>query len=88
VAKALEAPTIAENLIGPCIKDVVQFILDEKAAKKIDIVPLSNNSLSRIINDISSYVETTVVQVKKWQYYVLQLDESMDVANLATLLVL
>jgi hypothetical protein len=34
VAKALEAHTLAENLIGPCIKYVVQCILGEKAAKR------------------------------------------------------
>jgi F420-dependent methylenetetrahydromethanopterin dehydrogenase len=39
VAKALEAHTIAENMIGPCIKDVVRCVLGEKAEKKIDIVP-------------------------------------------------
>jgi hypothetical protein len=87
VAKALEAHRIAENLIGPSIKDVVQCMLGEKAAKKIDIVPFPNNTLSRRINDISSYVETTVVRVKKSQYYALQLDESTDVANLAVFLV-
>jgi hypothetical protein len=87
VAKALEAHTIAENLIGPCIKDVVQCMLGEKAAKKTDIVPFSNNTLSRRINDISSYVETTVVRVKNSQYYALQVDESTDVANLAILLI-
>jgi hypothetical protein len=30
---------IAEKLIGPSIKDVVQCMLGEKAAKKIDFVP-------------------------------------------------
>jgi cytochrome c551/c552 len=34
VAKALEAHTIAENLIGPSTKDVVQCMLGEKVAKK------------------------------------------------------
>jgi hypothetical protein len=62
VAKVLEAHTIAQNLIGPCIKDVVQCMLGEEVAKKIDIVHFSNNTLSRRINDISGYVETTVVQ--------------------------
>ncbi|KAH1168645.1 hypothetical protein KIL84_013235, partial [Mauremys mutica] len=47
VAKASEAHTIAECLIGPCIKDVVHSLdivycmLREKAAKRIDVVPLS-----------------------------------------------
>jgi hypothetical protein len=62
MAEASETHTIAENLIGPCIKDVVQCMLGEKAAKKIDIVPFPNNTLSRRINAISGYVETTVVQ--------------------------
>jgi hypothetical protein len=88
VAKTLEAHTIAENLIGLSIKDVTQYMLGEKAAKNIGIVPFSNNTLSRRINDISSYVETTVVQrVKKSQYYAVQLAESTDVANLVILLV-
>jgi hypothetical protein len=34
VARASEADTIAENLIGPCLKDV-----GEKAARKFDVVP-------------------------------------------------
>jgi hypothetical protein len=33
VARASEAHTIAENLIRPCLKDVVQYMLGEKSAK-------------------------------------------------------
>jgi hypothetical protein len=62
VEKASEAHTIAENLIGPCIKDVVQCMLGEKAEKKkIDILHFFNNTSSRRINDMSSYADTTVV---------------------------
>ncbi|XP_074980743.1 zinc finger BED domain-containing protein 5-like [Caretta caretta] len=87
VAKASEAHTIAESLIGPCIKDVVHCMLGEKAAKRIDMVPLSNNTLSRRINVMSSNVETTIVhRVKNSPYYAIQLDASTDVANLAILL--
>jgi hypothetical protein len=52
VTKALEAHTIAENLTGPSIKDVVQCMLDENVAKKTDILHFSNNTLSRRINEI------------------------------------
>uniref|UniRef100_A0A8C3FIZ9 Uncharacterized protein n=1 Tax=Chrysemys picta bellii TaxID=8478 RepID=A0A8C3FIZ9_CHRPI len=87
IAKASEAHTIAESLIGPCIKDVVHCMIREKAAKRIDMVPLSNNTLSRRINDMSNNVETTIVhRVKNSPYYAIQLDESTDVANLAILL--
>uniref|UniRef100_A0A674JCF8 HAT C-terminal dimerisation domain-containing protein n=1 Tax=Terrapene triunguis TaxID=2587831 RepID=A0A674JCF8_9SAUR len=87
VAKASKAHTIAESLIGPCIKDVVHCMLGEKAAKRIDMVPLSNNTLSRRINDMSNNVETIIVQrVKNSPYYAIQLDESSDEANLAILL--
>jgi predicted house-cleaning noncanonical NTP pyrophosphatase (MazG superfamily) len=58
-----------------------------KRLQKIDIVPFSNNTLSQRIYNISSYEETTVEQrLKESQYYVLQLDELTDVANLAILL--
>uniref|UniRef100_A0A674J7L1 HAT C-terminal dimerisation domain-containing protein n=1 Tax=Terrapene triunguis TaxID=2587831 RepID=A0A674J7L1_9SAUR len=87
VAKASEAHTIAESLIGPCIKDVVHCMLREKAAKRIDMVPLSNNKLSRRINDMSNNIETIIVHtVKNSPYYAIRLDESTDVANLAILL--
>ncbi|XP_065263663.1 deleted in malignant brain tumors 1 protein-like [Emys orbicularis] len=87
VAKASEAHTIAESLIGPCIKKAVHCMFGEKVAKRIDMVPLSNNTLSRRINDMSNNVETTIIhRVKNSPYYDIQLDESTVVANLAILL--
>uniref|UniRef100_A0A3Q1FH42 C2H2-type domain-containing protein n=1 Tax=Acanthochromis polyacanthus TaxID=80966 RepID=A0A3Q1FH42_9TELE len=46
----------------------------EKAAKQLNLVPLSNDTVSRRIKDIS-------------RYYAIQLDETTDVADLANLLV-
>jgi hypothetical protein len=43
-------------------------MLGEKAAKNIDILHFSNNTLSQKINFILSYVEAAVVRVKKSQY--------------------
>uniref|UniRef100_A0A8C0IJU4 DUF4371 domain-containing protein n=1 Tax=Chelonoidis abingdonii TaxID=106734 RepID=A0A8C0IJU4_CHEAB len=86
-AKASEAHIIAESLIGSYIKEVVHCMLGEKTAKRTDMVPLSNNTLSHRINDMPNNVETTIVQrVKNSSYYAIQLDESTDVANLAILL--
>jgi len=47
VAQAGEAHTIAENLIKPCVKDIVECMLDGKAMDLVGTVPLSNNTISR-----------------------------------------
>jgi hypothetical protein len=53
------------------------------------MVTLSNNIVSRRINNMSNNIETTVIQrLKNSSYYNIQLHKSTDVANLAILLVL
>ena len=46
VAQAGEAHTIAGNLIKPCIKDRVEYMLDGKATELVGTVPLSNDTIS------------------------------------------
>ncbi|GBO41578.1 hypothetical protein AVEN_116120-1 [Araneus ventricosus] len=46
IAQAGEAHTVAENLIKPCVKDIIECKFDEKAAKGIDTIPLSNDTTS------------------------------------------
>ncbi|XP_067121126.1 zinc finger BED domain-containing protein 5-like [Centruroides vittatus] len=87
IARSGQAHTIAENLIGPCAKDIAKCMLGEKAAKKIELVPLSNNTVSRRINDLANYVENELLKRIKLNYFAIQLDESTDVTNAAVLLV-
>lgn len=87
IARSGQAHTMAENLIGPCAKDIVKCMLGEKAARKIDLVPLSNNTVSRRINDLANDVENELLKRIKFNYFAIQLDESTDVANAAVLLV-
>jgi hypothetical protein len=47
----------AKPLIGLCVKDIVQCLFRENAAKKVDVVLLQND-MSRI-NDTSSNTETS-----------------------------
>ena len=83
-----EAHTIGESLIKPIIKDVVSCILDEESVKKIDAMPLSNNTVSRRIKDIVDDIENELIsRLHACAACSLQMDESTDAAGLAILLV-
>jgi hypothetical protein len=43
--------TIGEKLVKPCAPDLAACITDEEAARKIQLVPLSNNNIQRRIQD-------------------------------------
>ncbi|MBN3301706.1 ZBED5 protein, partial [Amia calva] len=87
IAIAGEAHSIAENLIKPCMLDVVTVVLNETAAQKIESVPLSNSTVGRRINDIANNINSVLCsRLKSCDFFCLQLDESTDVAGLAVLL--
>ncbi|GBM03733.1 Zinc finger BED domain-containing protein 5 [Araneus ventricosus] len=88
IAQVGEAHTVAENLIKPCVKDIIECMFDEKAAKVIDTIPLSNNTISRRIGDLADNVKSTLISLIKSTKFSLQMDESTDVAGLAILMVI
>ncbi|XP_036227384.2 zinc finger BED domain-containing protein 5 [Bactrocera oleae] len=88
IAQAVEAHTSAENLIKPCVLDITKCMLDEKSAKHLSTVPLSNDTVSRRIHDLANYVKQELVTRLQNTRFALQMDESTDVAGLATLLVI
>lgn len=60
----------------------------EEAAKKLNFVPLSNDTVSRRITDMANDVKNTLIEhIKKSRYFAIQLNETTDVADLAQLLV-
>ncbi|GBP53578.1 Zinc finger BED domain-containing protein 5 [Eumeta japonica] len=63
-------------------------MLDEKSAKHLSTVPLSNDTVSRRIHDLASYVKQELVTRLQKTRFALQMDESTDVAGLAILLVI
>ena len=80
--------TFAEDMCLPAAKEMVECMIGEKDAKKLDMIPVSNNTVSRRIDAMSEDILATLVsRVKKSEFYSLQVDESTDVANLASLLV-
>ncbi|GBP96500.1 Zinc finger BED domain-containing protein 5 [Eumeta japonica] len=86
VAKTDEVPTIAENLIKPFALDIIKRMLDDKSAKHLSTVPLSNDTVSCRIHDLASYVKQELIAGLQEKPFALQLDESTNIAGLAILL--
>ncbi|KAJ1137675.1 hypothetical protein NDU88_004073 [Pleurodeles waltl] len=86
IAKAGKPHTIAEELIVPAAKAMVSAMVGEKAAKDLDLVPLSNNTVKRRIDKMSDNIKEQLIErICKSQYYSLQV-ESTDIANKSHLL--
>ena len=78
IAKAKKPFTVGETLVHGCISDVCQEMLGEAAAKKVSLVPLSNDTIARRIHDLAEDMEDQLItQIKSSKLYSLQLDESL-----------
>uniref|UniRef100_K7FJM3 Zinc finger BED-type containing 5 n=1 Tax=Pelodiscus sinensis TaxID=13735 RepID=K7FJM3_PELSI len=79
---------LGKSLIKPCAKDIVMCMLDQESSKKVEAVPLSNNTVTRRIHDLAADIEKELIfRLHLCDAYALQLEESTDVAGLAVLLV-
>ncbi|KAK1897528.1 Zinc finger BED domain containing protein 5 [Dissostichus eleginoides] len=67
---------------------MTEIMCGEKAAKQLNLVPLSNDTVSRRIVEMAEDVKKTLIErIKSSSYYSIQLDETTDVADLANLMV-
>src|SRR5699024_4958724 len=64
-----------ENLIKPSISPFLKTVL-EKDDKEVKTMPLSNNTVSRRIDEMSEDVETQLVEKLKSRNFSVQMDES------------
>lgn len=88
IAKSGKNHTIGENLIIPSAIEIVSCMFGEKQANKIKSIPLSNDTVSRRINDMSYDTKEQLVRaIRGSPCFGIQLDESTDVAGLAQLIV-
>ena len=85
IAKNMKAHTIAENLVLLAAKILVQNLIGENEAEKLNSVSLSNDMVRCQIHDISDQVATGV-RASKYGFAI-QLDDSIDVTNCSQLLV-
>ena len=61
IAQTGKAHTIAETLIKPCAMEMVRCMLDDESAKKIDLIPLSNNTVKRRVQAIADNIEEELI---------------------------
>uniref|UniRef100_A0A3Q3M9R7 DUF4371 domain-containing protein n=1 Tax=Labrus bergylta TaxID=56723 RepID=A0A3Q3M9R7_9LABR len=88
VATERQPHNIAEKCILLAAIDMVTTVMDAKSTEKIKCIPLSNNTVSRRIHDISNNLEEELIsRLKAAADFSIQLDESTDVSDCATLLV-
>ena len=88
IAKAGKPRNIGEELCLPLAKEITRIMCGEKAARQLNLVPLSNDTVSRRIVDMADDVKNILIErIKKSRYFSIQLDETTDVADLANLLV-
>ncbi|XP_050523076.1 protein FAM200B-like [Daktulosphaira vitifoliae] len=60
VAKAGKPHTIAENLILPAALYMVEIMVSKQEANKLKNIPLSDNTISRKINDMANDIQEQV----------------------------
>ena len=78
---------MAETLIPPACKTIVNEMLGPDAAKQIAKVPLLDNTAVRRIEDMSADIESTVLEKMRISgKFALQFDESTDISGYAQLL--
>lgn len=87
IAKCKKPYNIGESLIKPCLIDVSSELLGPSATKKMMNLPLSNDTISRRINDLSVDIEEQIIdKIKSSKWFSIQLDESTDISQKAILL--
>ncbi len=85
VARSKKAFTIAEEFILPSAMDMWRELLLQR---KIQSIPLSDDTVSIRIVDMSDDIERQFVErIKASSYFTIQLDKSTDMSNAVLLLV-
>lgn len=87
IAKAKKPDTIGEELILPAAVKIVEIIHGKEIAEAVRKVPMSNNTVSRRITEISNDIlEQLIFRIKSSPKFSIQLDETTDVTNMAQLM--
>ncbi|KAG0439029.1 SCAN domain-containing protein 3 [Dictyocoela muelleri] len=86
IAKSGKDHTIGENLIKPSISTFLKIVLG-KDDKEVKTMPLSNNTVSRRIDEMSEDIEKQLIGKLKTRKFSVQMDESTLRGSEAVLIV-
>lgn len=88
IVKNNEPFTVGETLIKPCLVKVVTELFGDKDVKKVQDLPLSNDTITRRVKVMAIDSKEQLISFgKQSPIYTIQIDESTDVTDHAILLV-
>ncbi|XP_068246662.1 zinc finger BED domain-containing protein 5-like [Palaemon carinicauda] len=85
IAKA-ESHNVGETLILPAVSVIISSVMKQNTSEIINVLPLSNSSVSRRIDAMAEDVEKQLISYLQVEQFALQLDESTLRDNEAILL--
>ncbi|CAH1973218.1 unnamed protein product [Acanthoscelides obtectus] len=86
IANSGKPHTIGEKLILPAVEEVLKTVLHKPASAIVKRIPLSNNTVERRIDEMSSDIESFLCNYLQTTHFSIQLDESTLPDNAALLL--
>ncbi|XP_026317857.1 SCAN domain-containing protein 3-like [Hyposmocoma kahamanoa] len=86
IAKSGKPHTIGEQLILPAVEEVLKTVLHKSPFDVLKRIPLSNNTVQRRIDEMSSDIESFLCDHLQKTHFSIQLDESTLPGNEALLL--
>ncbi len=70
----------------PACKIIVRTVLGEEAESKLSKVPVSDNTISRHVDDLSNNISGILSEILQNNNFALQVDESTGITGKAQLL--
>ncbi|CAH1996338.1 unnamed protein product [Acanthoscelides obtectus] len=86
ITKSGKPHTIGDKLILPAVEEVLKTVLHKPASHIIKRIPLSNNTVERRIDELSSDIQRFLCSYLQTTHFSIQLDESTLPDNAALLL--
>ena len=87
IAKGKNPHTLAEKVILPACKIIIEEMIGPKAVKDVAKLPLSDSTIARRIEDMSEDIENNILEKIGFSVrFALPVDESIDISGHAQLL--